>query len=338
MVGLPLVDRCPRMDRRTFIGVLACELVAVTGAIGEQRAGKLYRIGYLSAGANPPAVPLAVFTDALRDLGWIEGKTFVLEPRFADNRPDRLAELAAELVRLNVDVIVTRGTLAPLAAKRATSTIPIVMTSTGDPIGSGIVSNLARPGGNITGMSMNSPELAGKRLQLLKDMFPGIATVAVLWNEAIPYPALVLAQTEAAGRTLGIRILALPVHDAGSVQKALDAALRGGAGGLITVEDQFTNNHRAQIIDFAARHRLPAMYGLREFVDAGGLLSYGTHLADLSRRGAQYVDKILKGAKPGDLPIEQPTKFELVINLKTASALGLTIPQSLLLRADEVIQ
>jgi putative ABC transport system substrate-binding protein len=326
------------MDRRTFIGVLACELVAVTGAIGAQPAGKLYRIGYLSAGANPPAVPLAVFTDALRDLGWIEGKTFVLEPRFADNRPDRLAELAAELVRLNVDVIVTRGTLAPLAAKRATSTIPIVMTSTADPIGSGIVSNLARPGGNITGMSMNSPELAGKRLQLLKDMFPGIATVAVLWNEAIPYPALVFAQTEAAGRTLGIRILSLPVHDASGVQKALDAALRGGADGLITVEDQFTNNHRAQIIDFAARHRLPAMYGLREFVDAGGLLSYGTHLADLSRRGARYVDKILKGANPGDLPIEQPTKFELVINLKTANALGLTIPQTLLLRADEVIQ
>jgi putative tryptophan/tyrosine transport system substrate-binding protein len=337
------------MDRRTFIGVLACELVAVTGAIGAQSAGKLYRIGYLSAGANPPAVPLAVFTDALRDLGWIEGKTFVLEPRFADNRPDRLAELAAELVRLNVDVIVTRGTLAPLAAKRATSTIPIVMTSTADPIGSGIVSNLARPGGNITGMSMNSPELAGKRLQLLKDMFPGIATVAVLWNEAIPYPALVFAQTEAApalvfaqteaaGRTLGIRILSLPVHDASGVQKALDAALRGGADGLITVEDQFTNNHRAQIIDFAARHRLPAMYGLREFVDAGGLLSYGTHLADLSRRGARYVDKILKGANPGDLPIEQPTKFELVINLKTANALGLTIPQTLLLRADEVIQ
>jgi putative ABC transport system substrate-binding protein len=251
--------------------------------------------------------------------------------------------LAAELVRLNVDVIVTRGTLALLAAKRATSTIPIVMLTAADPIGSGIVSNLARPGSNITGMSMNSPELAGKRLQLLKDMFPGIATVAVLWNEANPnepnpYPALVFAQTEAAGRMLGIRILSLPVHDASGVPKALDAALRGGAGGLITVEDPFTNNHRAQIIDFAARHRLPAMYGLREFVDAGGLLSYGTHLADLSRRGAQYVDKILKGANPGDLPIEQPTKFELVINLKTAKALGLTIPQSLLLRADEVIQ
>jgi len=331
------------MDRRTLIGVLGCELLALTGALGAQPAGKLYRIGYLTAGANPPAVPLAVFTDALQDLGWIEGKTFVLEPRFADNHPDRLAELAAELVRLKVDVIVTRGTLALLAAKRATSTIPIVMTSTADPVGSGIVSNLARPGGNITGMSMNSPELAGKRLQLLKDMFPGIATVAVLWNdananEANRAPALAFAQTEAAGRTLGIRILSLPVHDASSVPKALEAALRGGAGGLITVEDPFTNNHRAQIIDFAARHRLPAMYGLREFVAAGGLLSYGTHLADLSRRGAQYVDKILKGANPGDLPIEQPTTFELVINLKTAKALGLTISQSLLLRADEVIQ
>jgi len=189
---------------------------------------------------------------------------------------------------------------------------------------------------------MNSPELAGKRLQLLKDMFPGIATVAVLWNDANPneanqYPGLVFAQTEAAGRTLGIRILSLPVHDASGVPKALDAALRGGAGGLITVEDPFTNNHRAEIIDFAARHRLPAMYGLREFADAGGLLSSGTHLADLSRRGAHYVDKILKGANPGDLPIEQPTKFELVINLRTATALGITIPQSILVRADDVI-
>jgi putative tryptophan/tyrosine transport system substrate-binding protein len=326
------------MDRRTFIGVLACELLAVTGAIGAQPGSKLYRIGYLNAGANPPTVPLAVFSDALRDLGWIEGKTFVLESRFADNRLDRLPELAAELVRLNVDVIVTSGTLAPLAAKRVTSTIPIVMLSAGDPVGSGIVSNLARPGGNITGSSLNSPELAGKRLQLLKEMLPGITTVAVLWNDANPYPARVFAETEGAGRTLGMRILSLPVHEASGVPMVLDSALRSGAGGLITVEDPFTGSQRVQIIDFAARHRLPAMYGLREFADVGGLVSYGTNLADLSRRGAQYVDKILKGAKPGDLPIEQPTKFELVINLKTAKALGLTIPQSVLLRADEVIQ
>ena len=240
-------------------------------------------------------------------------------------------------------MIVTAGTLAPLAAKRATSTIPIVMLAAGDPVGSGIISNLARPGGNITGMSMDSPELAAKRLQLLKDMFPGIATVAVLWNEANPnepnpYPALVFAQTEAAGRMLGIRILSLPVHDSSDVPKALDGALRGGAGGLITIEDPFTVNYRVQIVDFAARNRLPAMYGLREFVDVGGLLSYGPSLVDLSRRVAQYVDKIFKGAKPGDLPIEQPTKFELVINLKTAKAIGLTIPQPLLLRANEVIQ
>ena len=325
------------MDRRTFIAMLACELLGGTGETGAQPTGRLYRIGYLNAGPNPPPVPLAVFSDALRDLGWIEGKTFVLESRFADNHLDRLPELAAELVRLNVDVVVTSGTLAPLAVKRATSTIPIVMLSAGDPGGSGIVSNLGRPGGNITGSSLNSPELAGKRLQLLKEMLPGIATVAVLWNDANPYPARVFAETEAAGRTLGMRVLSLPVHDASGVPMALEAALRGGASGLITVEDPLTTGERPQIIDFAARHRLPAMYGFREFADEGGLVSYGTNLADLSRRGAQYVDKILKGAKPGDLPIEQPSKFELVINLKTAKALGLTIPQSVLLRA-EVIQ
>jgi putative ABC transport system substrate-binding protein len=326
------------MDRRTFISALACELLAVKGAIGAQPASKLYRIGYLNAGTNPPTVPLAVFSDALKDLGWVEGATFVLEPRFADNRPDRLAELAAELVRIKVDVIIMNGTLAALAAKRVTSTIPIVMLAAGDPVGSGIVSSLARPGGNITGMSTNSPELAGKRLELLKAMLPGIVTVAVLWNEGDPYPAQVFAETKAAGRKLGIRILSTPVHDSSDVPKALDAALRGAAGGLITVDDPFTVNHRVQIIDFAARNRLPAMYGLRQFVDSGGLLSYGANLADLSRRGAEYVDKILRGAKPGDLPIQQPTKFELVTNLKTAKALGLTIPQSLLLRADEVIQ
>jgi putative tryptophan/tyrosine transport system substrate-binding protein len=326
------------MDRRIFLVILASELLAVAGETGAQPGGKLYRIGYLNAGPNPPTVPLAVFSDALRDLGWIEGKTFVVESRFADNRLDRLPELAAELVRLKVDMIVTVGTLAPLAAKRATSTIPIVMLSAGDPVGSGIVSNLARPGGNITGSSLNSPELAGKRLQLLKEMLPGIATVAVLWNDANPYPARVFAETEVAGRTLGMRILSLPVHDANGVPMALDAALRSGARGLITVEDPFTGSQRVQIIDFAARHRLPAMYGLREFADMGGLVSYGTSLAGQSRRGAQYVDKILKGAKPADLPIEQPTKFELVINLKTAKTLGLTIPQSVLLRADDVIQ
>ena|ERR1022692_28364 len=182
---------------------------------------------------------------------------------------------------------------------------------------------------------IDAPESAQ---QLLKEMLPGITTVAVLWNDANPYPARVFAETDGAGRTLGMRILSLPVHEASGVPMVLDSALRSGAGGLITVEDPFAVNQRVQIIDFAARHRLPAMYGLREFADVGGLVSYGTNLADLSRRGAQYVDKILKGAKPGDLPIEQPTKFELMINLKTAKALGLTVPAAVLLRADEVIQ
>lgn len=325
------------MDRRTFIAMLGSELLAFTGELSAQPTSKLYRIGYLTAGAQPPT-SLAAFSNALRELGWVEGKTFVLDRRYAGNRLDRLPELAAELVSLNVDVIVAAGTLAPLAAKRATSTIPIVMLAAGDPVGSDIVSNLSQPGGNITGTSLNSPELAGKRLQLLKAMLPGIATVAVLWNEANPYPALVFAETEAAGRTLGMRILSMPVRDSSDMPKALDAVLRGGAGGLITVEDPLTLSYRVQIVDFAARNLLPTMYGFREFVDVGGLLSYGASLVDLSRRVAQYVDKILKGAKPGDLPIEQPTTFELVINLKSAKALGLTFPQSVLLRADEVIQ
>jgi len=227
---------------------------------------------------------------------------------------------------------------AQLAAKRATATIPIVMFASGDPVTSGVVTSLARPGGNITGTSLMAPELGGKRLQLIKELLPGVSRVAVLWNAANPYPALVFRETEGAARTLGIQLQSLEVRGPGELDRALEAATRQRAGALITVEDPLTVGHRTQIVDFAAKNRLPAMHGVREFVEAGGLMSYGAHLPDLQRRTVAYVDKILKGAKPADLPIEQPNKFELVINLKAAKALGLTIPQSLLQRADELIQ
>jgi putative tryptophan/tyrosine transport system substrate-binding protein len=323
--------------RRKFIGTLAGALLTASISAAQQP-GKVYRIGVLSAG--PPALPKtdAVFFQALRELGWIEGKNVIFEPRYAEDRLDRLPELAAELVRLNVDVIVTIGTLAPLAAKRATATIPIVMSSAGDPLGSGLVASLARPGGNVTGLSMMVPELGGKRLQMLKELLPGVSRVAILWNAANPYPAHVFRETGGAARTLGIQLQSLEVRSPGDFPSAFDAAVRQRAEALVTVEDPLTAGQRTQIVDFAAKTRLPAMYGLREFVEVGGLMSYGVHLADLRRRAAGYVDKILKGAKPADLPVEQPTKFELVINLKTAKALGLTIPPSLLQRADEVIQ
>ena len=325
-------------DRRSFISALVLGLFAAPFTAEAQQAGKVYRIGSLNAGSPPPPEAPAVFPQALRELGWIEGKNVVFVRRYAEDRLDRLPELAAELVRLNVDVIMTVGTLAPLAAKRATATIPIVMGAAFDPVGVGLVASLARPGGNVTGLSMMVPELAGKRLQMLKEILPGVSRVAILWNAANPSPALVFRETEGAARTLGIQLQSLEVRGPGDFHSALEAATRQRAGALITVEDPLTYGQRTQIVDFAAKNRLPAMHGVREFVEAGGLMSYGVHVADLLRRAAVYVDKILRGAKPGDLPVEQPTRFELVINLKAAKALGLTLPQSLLLRADEVIE
>jgi putative tryptophan/tyrosine transport system substrate-binding protein len=235
-------------------------------------------------------------------------------------------------------VIVAAGTLAPLAAKRATATIPIVMTSAGDPLGTGLVSGLARPGGNVTGLSLMSPDISGKRLELIEQIVPDVARVAIMWNATNPYPALVFRQTENAARQLKLEVQSLEVHTPDDVTSALEAAVREKANALITVEDPLTVNYRKQIADFAIKNRVPTMSGLREYVDAGGLLSYGPALADLYRRAAGYVDKILKGAKPSELPVEQPTKFELVINLKTAKTLGVTIPPDMLAIADAVIE
>jgi putative tryptophan/tyrosine transport system substrate-binding protein len=241
-------------------------------------------------------------------------------------------------VHLKVDVIVAGGTLAPLAAKRATSTIPIVMANAGDPLGSGLVSSLAYPGGNVTGLSLMAPDLGGKRLELLKELLPGLSRAAVLWNAANPYAANVFRETERAARKLAIDIQSLEVRGPDDFDTAFEAARAQHPEGLITIEDPLTIDNRKQIVDFAARNRLPAIHGVREFVEAGGLIAYGANLVDLARRAATYVDKILRGAKPADLPVQQPTKFEMVINLKTAKALGLELPPTLLARADEVIE
>jgi putative ABC transport system substrate-binding protein len=325
------------LRRREFISLLGGAAATWPLAARAQQAGKVYRIGYLSPASNFPEL-FAITSEAFQALGWIEGKNVIFERRYADNRLDRLPELAAELVRLNVDVIMAAGTLAPLAAKRATSTIPIVMATAGDPLGSGLVTSLARPGGNVTGLSLMAPDLGGKRLELLKEVLPQVSRVGILWNAANPYSALVFNETESAAQMLGIQLQSIEVRSPDDFDSALAAATQQRAGALIAVEDPLTVGHRKRIADFAASNRLPAIYGLREFADAGGLMAYGANLADLQRRAAGYVDKILKGAKPADLPVQQPTKFELVVNLKTAKALGLQIPPTLLARADEVIE
>jgi putative tryptophan/tyrosine transport system substrate-binding protein len=322
------------MRRREFITLVGVATAAWPLGSGAQQAVKVYKLGFLSAGSPDTSGDL----DALREWGYVEGKNLIVEPRFAEDRLDRLPGLAAELVSLKVDVIWTVGTLAPLAAKRATSTIPIVMIAAGDPVGSGLVASLARPGGNVTGTSLMAPDLGGKRLQLLKELVPKLSRVAVLWNAANPYSALVFKQTAGAAQTLGVELQSLEIREPPDLDAALKAATGQHVDALITVEDPLTDDLRKNIAEFAADHRFPTISGLRLFADSGFLMTYGADIADIIRRSAVYVDKILKGAKPSDLPVEQPTKFELVINLKTAKSLGLTIPSLLLARADEVIE
>jgi len=326
------------MDRRVFLGTLAASLLLVPLAAWAQPAGKVYRIGVLELGGSPTSNAGKAFRQQLHELGYIEGQNIVLEYRLAEGRAERLPDFAAELVRLKVDVIVAGGTPAPLAAKHATGTIPIVMAAAGDPVGTGLVASLAKPGGNVTGLSLYSTELTGKRLQLTKELVPGLSRVAVLWNAANPIAALVARETETAARTLGVQVQSLEVRSSDDFENALPAAVNGGAGALFVVDDPLVGRYRMRIADFAARNRLPATAFYKEFAEAGGLMTFGPNLADLYRRAALYVDKILKGAKPADLPVEQATRFELVINLKTARALGLTIPQLLLVRADQVIE
>ena len=328
------------IQRREFISTLVGGAAAASPIVACADSGKIARIGYLSPDSPSPAATALfdAFCDGLRELGWIKGKNVTVELRYAENRVERLPEVAAELVRINVDVIVGRGTLGPLAAKRATSTIPIVMAGSGDPLGSGLVASLARPGGNVTGMSLMVPDLGGKRLELLKELLPRLARVAVLWDAANPYPAIVFKETQAAAQALAIDVQSLEVRAADDFDGVFEVARKQRPDALITVEDPLTFNYQKRIADFALANQLPSLHGVREFVVAGGLLSYRANVADLYRRAASYVDKILKGAKPADLPVQQPTKFELVINLQTAKTLGLTVPPMLLARADEVVE
>jgi putative ABC transport system substrate-binding protein len=303
-----------------------------------QQARKTRTIGLLSPATSVFVPNSAVLVNTLRELGWIEGQNIAIERRFAENRLERLPELAAELVHLNVEVIVATGTLGPLAAKRATSTIPIVMTAAGDPLGSGLIASLAHPGGNVTGSSLMVPDIAGKRVELLREILPRLVHVAVLWNAANPYPAIVFKETQAAGRRLGIEVQSLEVRSPDDFDGAFEDTRRQHPDALIEIEDPLTNSLYKRIIEFVTAERLPSLHGIREEVEAGGLISYGASIPDLFRRAAGYVDKILKGAKPADLPVEQPTKFELVINVKTAKGLGLEVPPMLLARADKVIE
>jgi putative ABC transport system substrate-binding protein len=282
---------------------------------------------------------LSAFRQGLRELGYVEGQNLVIEYRSADGRAERFPDLATELVRLKVDVIVTRGTSAALGAKHVTETIPIVMASSGDPVFAGLVASLARPGGNVTGLHIIvPPELAGKRLQLLKEVMPGLSRVGVFLDSGDIYSRLMMREIERVAHAIGVQLQSVEVRRPADFERAFEAAILDRVDALITVEGILTVTDLTRIVDFAAMSRLPAIYGLREFVDAGGLMAFGTDLRDLFRRSATYVHRILKGAKPADLPVEPPAKFELVINLKTAKALGLTIPPSLLRRADYVIQ
>ena len=323
--------------RRTFLAGTGAVLLAAPLAAEAQQAGKVPRIGYIRA-EGPPAADIEAFRQGLREHGYVEGKNIVVEYRWADGNEQRLRAIVAELIRVKVDLIVTSAPAATRAAKEAATTIPIVMVLVADPVAFGFVASLARPGGNVTGFAFLLPELSGKRLQLLKDAIPGLSRVAVLWNAINSYKAFDLKEVQAVAEALNVAVRTLPVRGPDDFADAFEAAVKSGAGGLITLDDPFTIAHRTRIVNLALKYRLPAVYGVRPFADAGGLMTYGPDRVDQNRRAATYVDKILRGAKPADLPVEQPTKFELVINLKTAKALGLTIPQSLLLRADQIIQ
>jgi putative tryptophan/tyrosine transport system substrate-binding protein len=324
------------MDRRAFLAGAAALLAAPLAAKAQQ-AGRVYRVGYLSTGALPPEA----FLQGLRDLGYVEGRNVVIDYRSAEGKPERLPALAAELVALKVDVIVAPNTPAALAAKQATRTLPIVFIGVGEPVTSGIVTSLARPGGNVTGLSIVSPELVGKWLELLKQAVPGVSRVAALWQPGAMDERTekdMFKGAEVAARALGVRLHFVEARGPEDFDRAFSDMTRARAGALTVRPAPMFVSERRRLVDLAAKNRLPTVYPWREFVEAGGLMAYGPNLADLFRRGATYVDKILKGTKPGDLPVEQPPKFDLVINLKTAKALGPQIPQSLLQRADQVIE
>ena len=326
------------MDRRALI-VGGFAAVMTPRTVGAHQASNVPRIGFLLGPARADSEPyLDAFRQGLRELGYVEGQNIAIEYRWAERKYERLPALAADLVRLRVDVIVTTAPPVVMAAKQATSTIPIVFTSAIDPVAAGLVASLARPGGNITGLASMDPEVVGKHMQLLKEVAPNVSRVAVLLNpsNAVHIPSL--RQAEGVARALGVQLHVLQARTPAEIDSAFAEMRKQRAGGVLVLRDSFFFLQRTQIVVLAAKSRLPGVYGFREEAMAGGLIAYYASLLEMWRRSANYVDKILKGAKPADLPVEQPTKFELVINLKTAKALGLTIPPSLLLRADEVVE
>ena len=306
---------------------------------GAQRPGRVPRIGFLgNTTAALEANLVGPFREGLRDLGYVEGRNILIEYRWVEGKYERLPALIGELIAQKVDVIVTAGTPATLAVQKATTSVPLVMVAVGDPVGTGIVPSLSRPGGNVTGLTSISPELDGKRLELLREVVPGVSHVAVLWNAASSLQVVAEKQTQAAARVLQMKVLSLGVRTEEEIEHALAVIVKERPGALLVLADRLFLQHRVRIMAFVAQHRLPGVHAYRELVEVGGLMSFGPSYAGMHRRAAYYVDRILKGAKPADLPIEQPTTFELVVNLKTAKAIGLTIPPSVLARADEIIQ
>jgi len=327
------------IQRRKFLATLLGGAAAAwPRAVWAQQGAKLPTIGFLGSG-TPSSYGQwnAALVQRLRELGWSEGRTVAIEYRWAEGRTERYAEIAAEFVRLKVDVIVTAGTGAVVAAKQATSVIPIVFAAAGDPVGTGLVASLARPGGNLTGLSIQAPDLAGKRLALLREIVPGVRRLAIMGNAGSAGAVLEMHEVQAKARALGLEVAIFEIRRAEDIAPAFES-LKGRADALYIPPDPLVNTHRIRINTLALGARLPTLHTLREYVEPGGLMSYGPNLTDLFRRAADFVDKILRGAKPRNIPVEQPTKFDLVINLTTAKALGLTIPESFLLRADEVIE
>ena len=326
------------MRRRDFINAIGGAAVGWPLEARAQQPAKLLTIGLMGSGtAAAQSEWTAAFLKRLHDLGWNEGRNIAIEYRWAEGRSERFAEIAAEFVRLRVDLILTHNTPPVLAAKRATSVIPIVFATAGDPVGNGVVASLARPAGNITGLSSETPDTASKRLGLLRELLPGLQRLAILADVGNPYSALEERKSEEAARALGIEVITFEMHRAADIDPAFDA-MKGNAQALYVLPNPLLFVNRVRINTLATAARLPTLFLVREYVDAGGLMSYGPNWPDMWRRAAEFVDKILRGAKPADLPVEQPTKFDLVINLTTAKALGVTVPESFLQRADEVIE
>jgi putative ABC transport system substrate-binding protein len=324
---------------RRIICPLIIFLLSIVTLAAAQQPKHVPRVGFLG-GSSAAAYSgfIDAFRKSLRDLGYVEGQNIAIEYRYADGKRDRLSDLSADLIRLKVDVILVSGSLAIGALKNATKTIPIVMTTVEDPVAQGFVDSLARPGGNITGLTNLAPELSGKRMELVKETLPKVDRIAVLWDPSGPGPAVAFKETQAVAPPMGLQLQSLQVRSPNDFEGAFKAAIAERSGALIVLQSFLTNAHRRRIVDLALTHRLPGMYTQMEYVEVGGLMSYAPSYTDIYRRAATYVDKILKGTKPADLPVEQPTKFEFVINLKTAKQIGVTIPPNVLARADRVIR